>query len=47
MSNDKLFNISNGYMLHCGIDCWKGLMEKEGLAHYIYLTTVRDKMMID
>jgi hypothetical protein len=28
MSNDKLFTISNGYILHCGINGWGVLMEK-------------------
>ena len=30
MSNDKLFYISNGYMLHCGINWCNVLIEKEG-----------------
>jgi hypothetical protein len=30
MSNDKLFNISNGYMLHCGINWCDMLIEKKG-----------------
>jgi hypothetical protein len=28
MSNDKLFNVSNAYMLHCGINGWDVLMER-------------------
>jgi len=27
MSSGKLFNISNGYMLHCDIGYWNGSME--------------------
>ena len=30
MSSDKLFNISNDYMLHCGVDWCDILIEKEG-----------------
>jgi hypothetical protein len=29
MSNDKLFNISNAYMLHSGIDWWDKSIAKE------------------
>ena len=37
MSNDKLLNVSNGYMLHCGIDCRKKLMERRSVVDYMYL----------
>jgi hypothetical protein len=30
MSRDKLFIISNDYMLHCGVDWCDMPMEKEG-----------------
>jgi hypothetical protein len=30
MSSDKLFYISNSYMLHCGIDWWDELMKRRG-----------------
>ena len=29
MSSDKLFNISNGYMSHCGVDWCDILIKKE------------------
>jgi hypothetical protein len=28
MSNDKLFNVSKAYMLHCSINGWCVLMER-------------------
>jgi hypothetical protein len=30
MSNDKLYNVSKAYILHCIINGWEVLMEKEG-----------------
>jgi hypothetical protein len=37
MSNDKLFNISNSYISHCGIKWWDKSIEKEGVVDYRYL----------
>ncbi len=36
-SNDKLFNILNGYMLHCGIIGRDVLTEREGAVDSRYL----------
>jgi hypothetical protein len=36
MSNDKMLTISNSYISHCGINCWKELMERRGVLDYIY-----------
>ncbi len=38
MSNDKLFNISCSYMLHCGIDRWNDSMELSDVVDYRFLT---------
>ncbi len=32
MSNDKLYNILNGYVLHCGIDWWDRSLELSDIA---------------
>ncbi len=39
MSNDKILSISYSYKSHCGIDCWKELMERRGVvvSRYQYL----------
>ena len=38
MSSDKLYDISNIYMLLCGIDCWNESMELSDVVDYRYLT---------
>jgi catechol-2,3-dioxygenase len=40
MSNDKLFNISNGYMPHCGINGWDVLMERREEPDRRYLANL-------
>ena len=40
MSNDKLFYISNGYMLHCGIVWYNVLMERRDVLDSRYLTSI-------
>jgi hypothetical protein len=37
MSSNKLFNISNGYMTHCGINRWDESIEKKRVVDYMYL----------
>jgi hypothetical protein len=37
MSNNKIFKISNAYMLLCGIDWWDISMEKKEGRNYRYL----------
>jgi hypothetical protein len=39
MSSSKLFNISNRYMAHCGINRWDESIEKKRLVNYMYLAT--------
>jgi len=45
MANDKLFNISNSYMLHCGFDSMDGLMERreEPDRRYLANSTARSQ----
>ena len=47
MSNDKLFTILNGYMLHYGIDSMDGLMERreEPDRRYLAKTTTRSEFI--
>ncbi len=37
MLSNKLFNISNGYMTHCGIIRWDESIEKKRVVDYMYL----------
>ena len=37
MSNDKLGNILDSYMLHCGINWWDAMMEREEGSDRRYL----------
>ena len=47
MSNDKLFYISNSYMLHCSINGWGVMMEKKDVLDYRNLakTTTRNQFL--
>jgi len=40
MSNNKIFKISNAYMLLCGIDWWDISMEKKEGRNYRYLASI-------
>jgi hypothetical protein len=37
MSSNKLVNISNGYITHCGINRWDESIEKKRVVDYMYL----------
>jgi len=40
MSNNKIFKISNVYMLLCGIDSWDRSFEINDVVDYIYLASI-------
>jgi hypothetical protein len=40
MSNNKIFKISNIYILLCGIDCWDESIEIRGGRDYRYLASI-------
>jgi len=40
MSNDKKLNIPNGYMPHCGINCWDESMERRDVVDNRYLASI-------
>jgi len=40
MSNENLFNMSDGYILLCGIDWWDISMEKKEGRNYRYLASI-------
>jgi len=42
MSSDELLNISNRYMLHCGIVWWGVLMERGDVVGYMYLAIIKE-----
>jgi hypothetical protein len=40
MSNDKLYNISNIYMIYCGIDWWDRSLKLSDVVDYRFLTSI-------